>query len=101
MREVSRRLFLKGSSAAALAAGAITTIPGLPAVLGAAETEAPADTGTAESAVTEAEGAGSLSQPLVAHVRDLSTGEIGLYSGTREVTLVDPQLAARLARAVR
>ena len=32
------------------------------------------------------------------HVRD--TGEIGLFSGTREITLLDPQLAARLARAI-
>jgi hypothetical protein len=36
----------------------------------------------------------------VAHIRDLSTGEIGLFSGTREIILHDPQLAARLARAV-
>jgi hypothetical protein len=42
----------------------------------------------------------ALSEPLVAHVRDLATGEIGLFSGTREITLLDPQLAARLARAI-
>ena len=41
-----------------------------------------------------------LTEPLVAHVRDLATGEIGLFSGTREITLLDPQLAARLARAI-
>jgi hypothetical protein len=35
----------------------------------------------------------------VAHVRDLSTGEIGIFNGTREVVLKDPQLAARLFRA--
>jgi hypothetical protein len=40
-----------------------------------------------------------MSEPLVAHVRDLATGEIGLFSGTREITVLDPQLAARLIRA--
>ena len=38
-------------------------------------------------------------EPLVAHVRDLSTGEIGIFNGTREVVFNDPQLAARLFRA--
>jgi hypothetical protein len=38
--------------------------------------------------------------PLVAHVKDLSTGEIGVYMGTSEVTFRDPQLAAKLYRAV-
>jgi hypothetical protein len=34
-------------------------------------------------------------------VRDLATGEIGLFTGTREITVLDPRLAAALARAVR
>ena len=29
----------------------------------------------------------SMSEPLIAHVRDLATGEIGLFSGTREITV--------------
>jgi hypothetical protein len=37
----------------------------------------------------------------VAHVRDLSTGEIGIFNGTREVVFKDPQLAARLFHAAR
>ncbi len=40
-------------------------------------------------------------EPLVAHVRDLSTGEIGIFNGTREVVFKDPQLAARLFHAAR
>jgi len=41
--------------------------------------------------VTEGEGAGTtMSEPLVAHVRDLATGEIGLFSGARETTVLDP-----------
>jgi len=34
-------------------------------------------------------------------VRDLATGEIGLFSGTREIVFRDPSLAARLFRATR
>ena len=40
----------------------------------------------------------SLDGPLVAHVKDLSTGEIGVYMGTSEVIVRDPQLAAMLYR---
>ena len=42
----------------------------------------------------------SLDGPLVAHVKDLSTGEIGVYMGTSEVTFRDPHLAAKLYRTV-
>ena len=101
MNEVSRRVFLKGGSAAVVAAGAISAIPGLPALVGVAETQAPADVGAAESAVTEAEASSSMSEPLIAHLRDLGTGEIGLFSGTREITVLNPRLAASLFRAMR
>ncbi|MGD0391805.1 MAG: twin-arginine translocation signal domain-containing protein [Acidimicrobiales bacterium] len=101
MNEVSRRVFLKGGSAAVVAAGAISAIPGLPALVGVAETQGPADVGAAESAVTEAEASSSMSEPLIAHIRDLGSGEIGLFSGTREITVLNPQLAASLFRAMR
>jgi hypothetical protein len=100
MNPLSRRSFLRSGSAAVVAVGALSAIPGLPALIGAAETQGPADAGAAEAAVTDSESA-TLSEPLVAHIRDLNTGEIGLFSGTREVSLFDPQLAARLARAIR
>jgi hypothetical protein len=108
MNEVSRRSFLKGGSAAVVAAGAISSIPGLPAIVGALETQAPADAGAADAGAADAAAAGAaasdteapaaLSEPLVAHVRDVTTGEIGLFSGTREITVLNPQLA-RLIRA--
>ncbi len=99
MSEVSRRSFLKTGSAAVVAAGAISALPGLPAVVGVLETQGPADAGTADAAATDAETSVGLTEPLVAHVRDLATGEIGFFSGTREVTVLDPQLAARLIKA--
>ena len=94
-------MFLKGGSAAIVAAGAISAIPGLPALVGAAETQAPADVGTADAAVTDAESSAPLAEPLIAHIRDLSTGEISLFNGTREITVLDPGLAQSLARALR
>jgi len=100
MSDFSRRSFLKGGSAAVVAAGTLSAIPGLPAVIGAVESQGPADVGAADATVEEAGASTVLGEPLVAHVRDLATGEIALFSGTREITLLDPQLAARLARAV-
>jgi len=101
MSELSRRVFLKGGTAAVVAAGALTAVPGLPALVGAVETQAPADAGEAQAAVSEADSSLTMSEPLVAHVRDLSSGEIGLFSGTREITVLDPRLAAALVKALR
>ena len=77
MRALSRRFFIKSGSAAVIAAGAISSIPGLPAAVGVLDTQGPADADAAEGAVAGSESA-VMSEPLVAHVRDLSTGEIGL-----------------------
>ncbi len=101
MSGVSRRVFLKGGSAAVVAAGAISAIPGLPALVGVADTQGPADVGAAETAVTDAESSASMTEPLIAHIRDLGTGEIGLFSGTKEITVLNPQLAASLFKAMR
>jgi hypothetical protein len=38
-------------------------------------------------------------QPMVAHVRDASTGDVELFVGTRLIRFRDPQLAARLVQA--
>jgi hypothetical protein len=94
-------MFLKGGSAAVVAAGAISAIPGLPALVGVADTQGPADVGAAETAVTDVESSSSMSEPIVAHLRDLSTGEIGIFSGTKEITVLNPQLAASILKATR
>ena len=95
MSEFSRRAFLTRSSIVVAAAGVATSIPNLTSALAAGETEAPA----AEAAV--ADGTATMSEPLIAHVRDLATGEIGLFSGEREVVFHDPTLATRLFHASR
>jgi hypothetical protein len=46
-------------------------------------------------------GASSLSEPLVAHVKDLGTGEISLFQGEREVIFRDPAIARRLSSVIK
>ncbi|HEX4834032.1 MAG TPA: hypothetical protein VH478_23405 [Trebonia sp.] len=74
-----------GLGAAGLAAGVL-----------AGAVAAPAHAATAGEAGPEAH-----DEPLVVHVHDARTGVVDLYTGTRHVRVTDPQLAARLARAVR
>jgi hypothetical protein len=100
MAQVSRRLFLRNSGLAVAGAGVMSQMPLLSGLVGAGEADGPAATDAATAAtVGTDEGAASLTEPLVAHVRDLSTGEIGIFNGTREIVFKDPQLAARLFRA--
>jgi hypothetical protein len=98
MSEFSRRMFLTRGSMGIAIAGAAAAIPGLPALLDAAEGDAPA----VDSAVATAGSDGvapSLAEPLVAHVTDMQTGEISLFLGEREVVYNDPAMAARLLDA--
>ncbi|HTW19099.1 MAG TPA: hypothetical protein VME70_02680 [Mycobacteriales bacterium] len=91
---LSRRLFLARGSMTVVAAGVVSAMPALPAAVSAAESEAPA----AESEV----GAGvSMSEPLVAQVKNLQTGEVSLYTGEREISILDRGLAARLYNAAK
>jgi hypothetical protein len=94
MPALTRRRFLKRGSLALAVAGVVSAIPGLPMLVSATEADAPA----AGSAADEA---GVLNQTLVAHVKDLQSGEISLFMGEREVSYRDPKLAALLHRAAR
>jgi hypothetical protein len=59
-------------------------------------------TSNASGAADSANAAGTASgEPMVAHVRDVRTGEVDLFVGTRKVRFRDPRLAARLAEAAR
>jgi hypothetical protein len=99
---VSRRTFLGRGSVTVAAAGLLSSIPGLSSLLGTAGADGPAlDGAAADGAAAADASAGSLTEPLVAHVRDVSSGEISLFTGTREVLIRDPQLANRLLRATR
>jgi len=83
MTQVSRRRFLVRGSMGAALAGALAALPGL---------------GTALKLPGVARGGAGASKagPLIAHVRDVSTGEISLMVGERHVVQRDAELAARL-----
>jgi hypothetical protein len=98
LRDLSRRVFLQRSAMTAAAIGVVGSVPGLSGLLAGSAAEAPA----VESGAAEAEGeAGALSQPLLAHVKDLSTGEISLFQGEREIVIRDPAIARSLFSAAR
>jgi hypothetical protein len=94
MNRLSRRVFLKRGSVAVAMAGLATSTPLL--------TEAASQSPSLDAGVTSAlpEGA-QLSEPVVAHLRDLTTGEINLFVGSRQVVLNDPKLAHAIFRASR
>lgn len=76
MSDLTRRGFVKGS------AGAAASLSVLSALL--------ADQAHAEPG----------SRPLIAYVANPKRGDIAVMAADREVTIHDPKLAARLARAV-
>jgi hypothetical protein len=94
MPELSRRMFLKRGSLAVAAAGAVGAIPGLPALLSSTEASAP------EAGSVGGE-ASALTEPLVAHVKDLQSGEISLFLGEREVIYHDVSLAGLIHQAAK
>ena len=86
---LTRRAFLVRGSLAAGAAALIGSVPGVGNILTTAESESPEIEGVGGSAAGAGAAAAAgtefgpeMSQPIVAHVIDLSTGEINLYQGT-------------------
>jgi hypothetical protein len=100
MDRYDRRTFLTRSSLLAATAGAVAVVPSALSALvnDAPELDTTADAAAAESADV---GAADASLPLVAHVRDLASGEIGVFNGTREVVIKNPALARTLFNAAR
>jgi len=94
MEDLSRRGLLRNGSFAVMGVGLLGAVPA-----GLAPKTANRSPATASESAALPTGT-SLDGPLVAHVKNLSTGEIGVYMGTSEVTFRDPQLAAKLYRAV-
>ena len=93
MKPIERRVFLTRGSVVVAAAGVAAAVPGLaPGLLEPA--------GAAEAAGSPADEV-TLDEPLVVHVRDLRTGEIGLFSGTEEIVVHDRGLANLLVQATR
>ncbi|MFL6162896.1 MAG: twin-arginine translocation signal domain-containing protein [Jatrophihabitantaceae bacterium] len=85
MPDSTRRNFLIATGAGAAAVGVASALPGSAAAqpeAGHRPASLPAD-----------------AQPLVAHVSDPRSGSVSLLVGEHEVTVHDPDLVARLARA--
>ena len=90
MAKLSRRTLIKRTSigvAGVATLGTLTAVPSLAAVA------APLEHSTAEQTTVEHSG------PMVVHVRNFSTGEIGVMYGEKEVILRDPALVMRLLHA--
>jgi hypothetical protein len=95
---IGRRAFLRRGSVTVAAATVLSTVPGWSGLINTVSADAPEVDGAGSEADTAA---GSLSQPLLAHVKDLTTGEISIFQGTQEFVVHDPGLAGRLAAAAR
>jgi hypothetical protein len=87
MAQVTRRKFLQQTTLGAATVGAAVAIPGL--------------TQVAEAASVPELHMGAVSGPMVAHIRNISTGEIAIMVGTREIIVHDRRLVARLVKAAR
>ena len=91
MAKQTRRKFLKQTSVVVatvgVVGGALVAAPRLSAMA------APSDAAAKELSTAK------LSGPMMAYVRDLSKGEVGILVGTREVVYRDPDLVVRLVRA--
>ena len=98
---ISRRVFLVRSSLVAGTTAVVGSVPGLSSFLSSAETDSPemsGATGAAEAGAVASEAGPGLSQPLVVHVVDASTGELNLYQGTDQIVARSPELAQAIAR---
>ena len=85
LRTLIKRTTIGVAGVAAL--GTLTAVPSLAAVAA-----------SSEHAATE-QSTASHSGHMVVHVRDFSTGEIGIMSGEKEVVLRDPALVMRLLKS--
>jgi hypothetical protein len=92
MAKLGRRGFLKQTSVSVATLGVLATVPAL-----ATESDMPEVAGTDLSELSTA----AMNEPMVAHVRDFTTGEIALLVGEQEIIYRDPQLVMRLLQAVR
>jgi hypothetical protein len=105
----SRRSVLRGAGAAgavgiaaAVGAGAASGMAAAatrPAADNRANSDSRANSGNRPSAGHSAHAAAG--PPLVVYLRDAASGEFDVFAGTSRAVIVDPDLAARLSRAVR
>ena len=88
MAKMKRRDFLKSGSVALTAVGLASAVPGGAMALSSLGEDAP-EVDTSAAATSDA--VGPMSEPIVARVNDLASGEMQLFFGTQELTYKDPQ----------
>ena len=93
MAKVTRRRLLKTTSIGAATVGMLAA--GFSASPGLAALAAPAESSTTELS------AASLSGPMLAYVRDLAKGEVGVLVGEQEIIYRDPDFVMRLLKAAK
>jgi hypothetical protein len=95
---LSRRNFLRRGTFTAAAVAVAGSVPGLSTLVAGTTANAPA----VEAGVDDVgDDAGALSEPLIAQVKDVTTGEMSLFQGEREVVVRIPELARSLLSAAR
>ena len=95
---LSRRNFLRRGTFTAAAVAVAGSVPGISTLVATTTADAPAlDAGVSDAG----DDAGALTEPLVAQLKDLGTGEISLFQGEREVVVHSPALARSLMSAAR
>jgi len=90
MAKLTRRTLIKQTSIGAIGVATVGVLAAAPHLVSAAP--------AAHHAVTE-QSVAAHSGTMVVHVRNFSTGEIGVMYGEKEVILRDPALVTRLLQA--
>ncbi|WP_376795179.1 twin-arginine translocation signal domain-containing protein [Thermogemmatispora sp.] len=97
MPRITRRTFLKRTTIGMAAGG--TLVGTLEGAGPSAARSLPVDLPTTGEAVGyQPVSASDSEEPLVLHVRQRSTGEVSILTGTREITYRDPGLVAHLLK---
>jgi hypothetical protein len=103
VHQVSRRGLVVGVAggaavgAAAIASGRASKQGPATAVAGASQADAARLSSAALASTASTSPAATEGEPLVVHVRDVRSGALDFYSGTRHIAVIDQDLAARLA----
>jgi hypothetical protein len=96
----SRRSVLRGAGAAGAVGIAAAVGAGAASGVAAATRPAADNRANPDNRATAEHSAGA-GAPLVVYLRDAASGEFDVFTGTSRAVIVDPDLAARLTRAVR
>jgi hypothetical protein len=98
MEQLTRRRFIGWTSAGAAGAGLLALAPRLGVTM-PGKVQQPGQTALstdAAKATNPAPALPTMADPIVAYIHNAASGELSLMVGTREMTIHDPDLVARL-----